>query len=249
MTGLLDAALADPWRTLDTLLDGPLHPGGAAATARLLDRAGVDDGTRLLDIGCGAGDALVAARDRGADAVGLDPAPVATRGGRTLRGTGTALPVRDGTVDVVLAECVLCLTDLPAALEECRRVLAPGGRLALSDVVVDGTTPTLPSAIGEALCLTGARSREDLTAALGARGFAVDSVCDHREDLLTMRDRVRDRIDYEGLLGLMGERGRELRDGITTVENAVDEGRVSYVSVVARRPAEERPARPADERA
>jgi SAM-dependent methyltransferase len=245
MTGLVDAALADPWRTLGALLDGPLHPGGAAATERLLDRAGVDGGTRLLDLGCGAGDALAAARDRGADAVGLDPAPAADR---ALRGTATALPIRDGAVDVVLAECVLCLTDLPAALDECRRVLAPGGRLALSDVVVDDAagTPTLPPALAEALCLTGARSREELTAALEARGFAVDAVSDHHEDLLAMRDRLCDRVDYDALLGVMGERGRELRDEIRAVEDAVESGRVSYVSAVARRSSGELSARPAD---
>ena len=74
-TNPLTLALENPWTTLDALLDGPLHPGGAEATATLLDRAGVSDGTRLLDVGCGAGDALTRARNRGATAVGLDRNP------------------------------------------------------------------------------------------------------------------------------------------------------------------------------
>jgi SAM-dependent methyltransferase len=230
MKGLLDAALADPWRTLDRLLDEPLHPGGEAATARLLDRAEVDADTRLLDVGCGAGAGLSVARDRGADTVGLDPDPATDR---AVRGTATHLPLRPGSVDVVLAECVLCLTDLSAALAECRRVLGDGGRLALSDVVVEGDVE-VPATLGDALCLTRARSRADLTAALDTAGFDVGEVRDHREDLLATRDRVRDRVDYEALLGAVGDRGREIRDAIGRVEDAVDDGRVGYVSVVAR---------------
>ncbi|AXG09335.1 class I SAM-dependent methyltransferase [Haloplanus rubicundus] len=235
MKGLLDAALADPWRTLDTLLDGPLHPGGRAATERLLDRADVGTDTRLLEVGCGAGDALSLARDRGADAVGLDPDPASdAAASRTIRGGATALPVRDDAVDVVLAECVLCLTDLPAALAECRRVLRPGGRLAVSDVVIEGDGPAIPDRVAAALCLTGARSRGDLTAALDEAGFAVRATHDHHDELVAMRDRVQERVDYDALLGLLGERGERIRTAVEDVEAAVDDGRIGYVSVVAR---------------
>lgn len=233
MQGLLDAALSNPWATLDRLVDGPLHPGGREATADLLDRADVDADTRLLDVGCGAGDAVALARERGADAWGLDRDP---GGDRALRGDATALPVDSGTVDVVLAECVLCLTDLPRALEEVGRVLGAGGRLALSDVVVEGDgdpADALPASVAEALCLTGARSRERLRDELAAADFRVEGVRDHREDLLAMRDQVTEQVDYAGLLGAMGERGREVREGIERVEDAVADGRVGYVSLVA----------------
>ena len=161
MNGLLDAALANPWGTLDTVLDGPLHPGGTEATAQLLDRADVGSGTRLLDVGCGAGDALTVARQRGADALGLDPDP-SSNTDRVVWGDATALPIRDGAVDVLLAECVLCLTDLPVALGEAHCVLDSGGRLALSDVIVDGDGPVVPYPIAEALCLYVARVRHRL---------------------------------------------------------------------------------------
>jgi arsenite methyltransferase len=230
MDGLLDAALANPWGTLDTVLDGPLHPGGTEATAELLDRAGVSEGTHLLDVGCGAGEALSVARERGADVVGVDQSPSTDR---ALRADATALPLRDDCVDVVLAECVLCLTDLPAALAEARRVLADGGRIALSDVVVEGEGPAVPDPVAEALCLDGARSREGLTDHLEAAGFDPRATRDHHDDLLAMRDRVTDAVDYEGLLGLMGERGRRALDSIEAVERSVEAGDVGYVSVVA----------------
>lgn len=230
MDGLLDAALANPWSTLDTMLDGPLHPGGTEATEQLLDRAGVGHGTRLLDVGCGAGEALPVARQRGAHAVGIDPEPSTDR---ALRGDATALPLQDECVDVLLAECVLCLTDLDAALGEANRILTDRGRLALSDVVVDGDRPDVPETVADALCLTGARSRDRLTERIEAAGFEVQDIADHHDDLLAMRDRVTDQVDYEGLLGLMGERGQRALSAIEDLEAAVEAGDVSYVSLVA----------------
>jgi len=64
----------------------------------------------------------------------------------------------------------------------------------------------------ESLGLTGARSREDL---------------------LATRDRVVERVDYEGLLGAMGERGAGILAGIEELEAAVDDGGVGYVSLVS----------------
>jgi SAM-dependent methyltransferase len=230
MEGLVDAALANPWATLDTVLEGPLHPGGREATEALLDRAEVDGGTRLLEVGCGAGEALSVASERGAQAWGVDPDPGADR---AIVADGTALPVADDAVDVVLAECVLCLTDLSESLAETRRVLDEGGRLALSDVVVEGEEPAVPEAVAEALCLSGARSEEYLLGELETAGFTVESVADHHEDLLAMRDRLQQRVDYEALLGAMGERGQRILDQVEAAEAAVEEDRIGYVSVVA----------------
>jgi SAM-dependent methyltransferase len=230
MLNLLDAAMANPWGTLRTVLGEPLHPGGEAATRALLDRADVGAGTRLLDVGCGAGESLALARERGADAVGIDRDP---RGPGTVRGDLRHLPFRDAAVDVVLTECVLCLADLDRGLAETRRVLDADGRLALSDVVVAGDLPDLPASLAEALCLTGQRDREHLLARVEHADFSVEDVADHRDDLLAMRDRARSRVDYAGLLGAFGDRGQRLLAGVEALERAVDDGRVGYVSVVA----------------
>lgn len=235
MKGLLESALANPWSALRTVLDGPLHPGGREATEALLDRADVTAGTRLVDVGCGAGEAVAAARARGADAVGVDRDPTGA-GAATLRGDLRRLPLRDGGVDVVLGECVYCLVeDRPRALREAHRALRPGGRLALSDVVVEGTLPPLPDPIVRALCVSHASSRAETIATVEAAGFAVEEVSDHREAVMAMRDDVASRVDYERLLPILGERGRAVLDGIETLETAVEEGRLSYVSLVASR--------------
>jgi SAM-dependent methyltransferase len=144
------------------------------------------------------------------------------------------VPVGDARVDVALAECVLCLSpDLDRSLAECRRVLDSGGRLAVSDVVTAGDPPDLPATLAEPLCLTGDRDRERLLARVEAAGFDVREVRGHRADLLAMRDRARERVDYERLLPALGERGRRLLDGIHDLEAAIEDGRVGYVSVVA----------------
>jgi ubiquinone/menaquinone biosynthesis C-methylase UbiE len=231
MDGLIDSALSNPWSTLGAILDGPVHPGGKAATEQLLQRADVGSGSRLLDVGCGSGTALKVAQEKGATAIGVDVEPNARN---AIRGTTTALPIADDSMDVVLSECVLCLTDLPIALTEADRVLTHGGRLALSDVVVEGELPALPEAVIRALCLEGAYSHDQLLDHVSSAGLEVQSTTEHHEDLLAMRDRVRERVDYEGLLSMMGERGQRALEAIEELEAGVAEGRIGYVSVVAR---------------
>ena len=231
MKWMLETALANPWDTLRTILDGPLHPGGREATEALLDRAGVAADTRLVDVGCGTGESLAVARDRGATTIGVDRDPGGTG---TVRGEMTQLPIQNGGVDIVLAECVMCLAaDRKRALAEARRVLEPGGTLALSDIVAEGAVPALPEPVVRALCLQNSRSRVATVAGIEEAGFEVETVQDHREDLLAMREQVAETINYEAMLPLMGERGSKLLDGIHHAERAVDDGRISYVASVA----------------
>lgn len=231
MSHPLTAVLRDPWRMLELVLDGPLHPGGNDATERLLDRAEVDGDTRLLDVGCGAGNSLTLARERGAHAIGLDREPTETG---AVRGDMSTLPFRDGSFDVVLGECVLCLSpSLGQTLTDIERILKPGGRLALSDVTVEGKPPDLPSPIDGLLCLDGSRERAYIRQQIEGTGLETDDVQDHHDDLLAMRDRIQDGLEYERLIDALGDRGARLRDGARELEAAVESGRIGYVSIVA----------------
>lgn len=223
--------LVDPWRLFEIVLEGPLHPGGTDATEDLLDRAGVDSETRLLDVGCGAGDAVALARSRGASAVGLDRRPTETC---VVQGDLTGLPFREDSFDVVLSECVLCLSsDLGRTLAEIEAILQPGGQLVLSDVTVEGTPPELLAPIDDLLCLDGPRQRRHILRQIEHAGFTIDDVQTHRDDLLALRDRLRASLDSERLVDALGDRAERLRDGAADLEAAVESGRIDYVSIAA----------------
>lgn len=136
--------------------------------------AGLQPGETVLDIGSGGGiDVFLAARKVGPQgrAIGVDMTPAmlerarrtAARSGLTnvefRQGYAEALPAEDGTVDVIISNCVINLTeDKGAAWREAYRVLKPGGRVEVSDVA---TSTTLPlhlrlDAQGWAECITGA---------------------------------------------------------------------------------------------
>jgi len=116
--------------------------------------APIADGETVLDIGCGGGmDLLLAARRTGLGgrAIGVDMTEAmweralrsATAAGlsnvEVHRADATALPLPDASVDVVISNGVLNLVpEKEKAFGEIRRVLRPGGRLQLGDIVLDG---------------------------------------------------------------------------------------------------------------
>jgi SAM-dependent methyltransferase len=116
----------------------------AAVTGRvigaLLAAVQAGPGVQLLDVGSGPGDLAAAAGLRGADAVGIDVAPSMVRRAALAHptipfrvGSFEALPGGEGAFDAVVGNFVFNHVGRPAhALREARRVLRPGGRIALS---------------------------------------------------------------------------------------------------------------------
>ncbi|WP_199423185.1 arsenite methyltransferase [Actinotalea solisilvae] len=151
------------------------------------------EGERVLDLGSGGGiDVLLSARRVGESgfAYGVDMTDEmlelaranAERAGATnvefRKGTIEDLPLDDATVDVVVSNCVVNLsTDKPAVLAEAFRVLVPGGRVGISDVVAeDHLTPAQRAERGSYVgCIAGALSRTEYLEGLAAAGF-VDAV-------------------------------------------------------------------------
>ncbi len=151
-------------------------------------------GERVLDLGSGGGiDVLLSARRVGPTgfAYGVDMTDEmlelaranAAKANATnvefLRGTIEAVPLADASVDVVISNCVINLSvDKPAVLAEMFRVLRPGGRVGVSDVVAEDTlSPAERAERGSfAGCVAGALSRSEYLAGLAAAGFTDASV-------------------------------------------------------------------------
>jgi arsenite methyltransferase len=237
------------------LLGGDLHPGGEATTRRALELIAAGPGERLLDVASGAGtSALLAARELGCLVAGVDYSERAVRGAQQaadagglsdrisfVAGDAEALPFAEREFDAVLCEC--SLSTFPhkrRALGEIRRVLRPGGRLALSDVVVDRTR--LPAALADALaavaCVGEALPRqgyEELLVDAGLRPFAIES---RDADAAALAERVRDRLRGARLLGLdSGDPSIGTREAIELVDmarRAIADGALGYAIIAAK---------------
>lgn len=119
--------------------------------------AAIEPGMTVLDLGSGAGfDAFLAAERAGPTGrvIGVDMTPdmlTLARRNAQARGAGNvefregrieALPVDDASVDLVISNCVINLSsDKPAVFRELARVLKPGGRVSVSDLVLTGPLP------------------------------------------------------------------------------------------------------------
>jgi SAM-dependent methyltransferase len=156
--------------------------------------ANLREGERVLDLGSGGGiDVLLSARRVGPTgyAYGVDMTDDmltlarsnAAKAGVTnvefVKGEIEAVPLPDSAVDVVISNCVINLTvDKPAVLAEMFRILVPGGRIGISDVVAeDHMSPADRAAAGSYVgCIAGALSCREYLDGLTAAGFSDASV-------------------------------------------------------------------------
>jgi ubiquinone/menaquinone biosynthesis C-methylase UbiE len=152
--------------------------------------ASIKSGETVLDLGSGAGfDCLLAARQLNGTGrvIGVDMTPpMISKARRNAAHSGFAnmefrlgeiehLPVADATIDLIISNCVINLSPEKAQVfHEAFRVLKPGGRLAIADIVA---TKPVPPALREKLeaigaCVAGAALVSDLQAMLQEAGFA-----------------------------------------------------------------------------
>jgi arsenite methyltransferase len=172
----------------DAAVLASLGCGNPTAVAALLE------GEAVLDLGSGGGiDVILSAKRVGPTgrAYGLDmtdemlalaqrnAAEAGVANAVFLKGVIEDVPLPAGSVDVVISNCVINLsTDKPAVLTEVARVLRPGGRIGISDIVAeDRLAPEERAARGSHVgCIAGALSRSEYEEGLQAAGFEDVSV-------------------------------------------------------------------------
>ncbi len=156
--------------------------------------AGLQPGEVVLDLGSGGGiDCFLAAKKVGPDGhvIGLDMTPdmikLARRNAKKVGATNVEfrfgemedIPLPDKSVDVIISNCVINLSpDKDAVFGEAYRVLRPGGRISVSDIVIQGD---LPPSIRDRLdawagCVAGALDESDYLSKIRAAGFAAVEV-------------------------------------------------------------------------
>lgn len=151
--------------------------------------AAIQAGDTVLDLGSGAGfDAFLAAREVGEDGkvIGVDmTAEMVTKARENARKAGFAnvefrlgeienLPAADSSVDLILSNCVINLSpDKERVFAETYRVLKPGGRVMISDIVLQSPLPEVVKNSIEAYvgCLAGATLKEEYLAMIASAGF------------------------------------------------------------------------------
>jgi arsenite methyltransferase len=152
--------------------------------------AELHEGDVVLDLGSGGGiDVLLSARRVGPTglAYGLDmtdemlalarenQAKAGVENVEWLKGNIEDIPLPAGSVDVVISNCVINLSaDKPKVIREAGRVLKPGGRFAVSDVIADEDMDEATRADMQAFtgCIAGALTRREFEHALSDAGFA-----------------------------------------------------------------------------
>jgi arsenite methyltransferase len=187
--------------------------------------ASLQPGQTVLDLGSGAGlDCFFAAKKVGGTGkvIGVDMTPEMIERARTSaermnianvefrQGLIEDLPVESNTVDVIISNCVINLSpDKSKVFAETFRVLKPGGKLAVSDIVTDGQ---LPESIKQSLsawagCVAGAVDAKDYIGMMEAVGFTnisitpvffdkqtVDSALDDMRDMVELQTVPREEV-------------------------------------------------------
>jgi ubiquinone/menaquinone biosynthesis C-methylase UbiE len=198
--------------------------------------AALKPGETVLDLGSGAGfDAFLAARQVGATGkvIGVDMTPDmlsrarenARKGGVTnvefRQGEIENLPVESGTVDTIISNCVINLSpDKPKVFAESFRVLKPGGRIAVSDIVLSEALPDYirDSVAAYTACVAGAILKEEYLSAIKRAGFVNVEVVGENIFDLDFLDMAPEFLKEAESLGLTEEKIRHIAETIVSVK-------------------------------
>lgn len=236
------------------LLGDTWHPGGLELTGRLASYARLSSSDLVIDLACGVGGSSLFLSQRfGCRVVGVDMSASNVRDAservgardevRFLVGDSHHAPFADHSFDAAVLECVLStFSDKHGAIRELARVLRPGGRIGISDVIVEGElAPELRSPILQAFCVSGALSIGGYAKLLEEGGFEVILGENRKAEALEFVEEIKRKLFVAQLLAGLGKLEVEkqdldlARDVLLTARRAIEEERLGYALVVARK--------------
>jgi arsenite methyltransferase len=240
------------------LLGDSYHPGGLGLTRHLSAELALPEDARVLDVASGPGTtALLLAREFGVRVDGVDrsSANVALARGaadaaglddrvRFTVGDAERLPYPDAAFDAVIIECALCtFPDMQRAGWEIARVLRPGGRLGITDVVVerDHLPDELATLAARIACIADALPMSGYARLLDAVELRVMQTERHDRALVRMIDQIEARLTLARLTArdrveALGIDPVRAGPALATARQAVADGVIGYGLLTAEKP-------------
>jgi ubiquinone/menaquinone biosynthesis C-methylase UbiE len=232
-------------------LNGNFHPGGEDLTLHLGKLLELKESDNVLDVACGRGaSAVPLAREFGCRITGVDLSEkninLAKSGAEEAHlserlefvlGDAEKLKFEDATFTAVLCECALCtFPDKKTAVNEMYRVLAKGGRVGITDVVIEDELPeSLKNILSHLLCISGALSRKGYEDLLHESGFedihyedcteTISDMIEKVQRLIPTLDMIAGLFDLKSVLGISAD---EAKDLIETAVGEVEKGNIGY---------------------
>jgi len=208
----------------------------------------------VLDAACGLGESSrFLAKEYSCKVFGVDLSRTLARSASTtcdgvdadyLVGDGEHLPLRSDSFTAVISECSICLMpEAKEGLREVFRALRPGGRLGITDIVVDGPLPSeLEQTLMRFLCISREISSSEYSAAIEAEGFELVEMTDQSNSLNELLETLRKRLFLAELLTAVRklpvarhqlDQGKHL---VSLAKSAVNNGSLRYSMITAQKP-------------
>jgi len=202
------------------LAEDIFHPGGKELTRKTVAAMNLPAGAPVAELGCGTGtSAMLLAEELGfrVSAIDISAANIerakkraASFGGRIrfLKADAQSLPFESREFDAVLAECTFSLfPDQPQALREIRRVLKPGGQLAITDMATGGPLPAdIAAVLAPWTCLADAVDQEAYVERFEKGGFSIVEISDESAGLDQMVRVLKCKLMLLGMGGVIANR-------------------------------------------
>lgn len=205
------------------VLGDSFHPGGEELTIHLGKKLGISKENKVLDVACGSGtSALSLAREFGCKVVGVDLSQknldMAQKKAREMGLEGLVefvfsdaekIDFPESTFDFVICECALCtFPDMKTAINEMHKVLREGGKVGITDVIIENELPKgLNNIVSHVLCIAGAKSKDGYKDLLSEGNFSDVEFEDHSYTIKEIMERTKKLVYGWDFLNKLSESG------------------------------------------